>query len=167
MEINHEYFMRKALILAQKAYDEGEVPVGAVVVHDGEIIGAGYNQRTQKQNAMLHAETMAIYNACEKMGSWRLWDCDLYVTLEPCPMCTGAIMNARITTVYYGADNIRAGSCGTVLNLFDYPFTYKVNVVKGILQEECGILMVDFFRSLRKKNKQKKAEEKTLTDTSV
>ena len=161
---NHEYFMRRALVLAQKAFDEGEVPVGAVVVHDGEIIGEGYNVRTQKQNAMLHAETVAIYNACEKMGSWRLWDCCLYVTLEPCPMCTGAIMNARIDTVYYGADNIRAGSCGTVVNLFDYPFTYKVNIVKGILQEECGTLMVNVFRNLREKNKQKKSEENADTE---
>ena len=117
MEVNHEYFMQEALKLAELAYNQKEVPVGAVIVRDGEIVGCGYNTRKQNQNAVLHAETVAIYNACKKLGSWRLWNCDMYVTLEPCPMCTGAIINSRICNVYYGAKNIRAGACGSVINL--------------------------------------------------
>ncbi|MEE0859508.1 MAG: tRNA adenosine(34) deaminase TadA [Acutalibacteraceae bacterium] len=153
------FFMKEALKLAEKAYEENEVPVGAVVVHNGEIIGSGYNVRKQSQNAMLHAETVAIYNACEKLGSWRLWECDLYVTLEPCPMCTGAIINSRICNVYYGAKNIRAGGCGSVVNLFDFPFNHKPNVISGLLEDECGEIMTRFFERVREQRKLEKAKK--------
>ncbi|MEE0930000.1 MAG: tRNA adenosine(34) deaminase TadA [Acutalibacteraceae bacterium] len=155
-----EFYMNEALKLAEKAFDEGEVPVGAVVVHNGEIIGKGYNLRKQSQNAMLHAESIAIYNACEKLGSWRLWECDLYVTLEPCPMCTGAIINSRICNVYYGAHNLRAGGCGSVVNLFDYPFNHKANIISGVLEDKCGAIMTRFFERVRNRRKQEKAEKK-------
>lgn len=155
---NHEFFMKQALLLAEQAFSEGEVPVGAIVVHNGEIIGRGYNQRKHLQNAILHAETMAISEACENMGSWRLWDCDLYVTLEPCPMCTGAIINSRIENIYYGAENIRAGACGSVINLFDYPFNHKANLINGVLQNECGEIMTRFFEKVRNTRKSEKAK---------
>ena len=145
--------MKKALELAQKAFDEDEVPIGAVVVRNGEIVGTGYNKRDSKKNAILHAETVAIYNACEKLGGWRLWECDLYVTLEPCPMCTGAIINSRIRNVYYGAKNPKAGACGSVINLFDYPFNHKPNITSGLLEEECSKIMTDFFLKVRERRK--------------
>lgn len=148
--------MQKALELAKKAFDEDEVPIGAVVVRNGEIVGTGYNKRDSQKNAILHAETVAIYNACEKLGGWRLWECDLYVTLEPCPMCTGAIINSRIRNVYYGAKNPKAGACGSVINLFDYPFNHKPNVTSGLLEEECSKIMTDFFLKVREKRKKEK-----------
>lgn len=113
----HEKFMNAALKLARKAAAEGEVPVGCVVVRDGVIVGRGRNRRETKKDALGHAEIEAIHKACKKLGGWRLHQCDLYVTLEPCPMCTGAIINARIKTVYYGAPDLKAGSCGSVVNL--------------------------------------------------
>ncbi|MEE1056951.1 MAG: tRNA adenosine(34) deaminase TadA [Acutalibacteraceae bacterium] len=159
-----EFYMNEALKLAEKAFEEGEVPVGAVVVHNGEIIGKGYNLRKQSQNAMLHAESVAIYNACEKLGSWRLWECDLYVTLEPCPMCTGAIINSRICNVYYGAKNLRAGGCGSIVNLFDYPFNHKANIISGVLEDECGAIMTRFFEKIRNHRKQEKEIQKALQE---
>ncbi|MEE1281322.1 MAG: tRNA adenosine(34) deaminase TadA [Acutalibacteraceae bacterium] len=154
--VENIFFMHKALELAQKAFDENEVPIGAVVVRNGEIVGTGYNKRDSKKNAMLHAETVAIYNACEKLGGWRLWECDLYVTLEPCPMCTGAIINSRIRNVYYGAKNPKAGACESVINLFDYPFNHKPNITSGLLEEECSKIMTDFFFKVREKRKREK-----------
>ena len=154
--VENIFFMHKALELAQKAFDENEVPIGAVVVRNGEIVGTGYNKRDSKKNAMLHAETVAIYNACEKLGGWRLWECDLYVTLEPCPMCTGAIINSRIRNVYYGAKNPKAGACESVINLFDYPFNHKPNITSGLLEEECSKIMTDFFLKVREKRKKEK-----------
>lgn len=155
-----EKFMLLALQQAEKAFAEDEVPIGAVVVKNGEIISAGYNRRDKCKNALLHAEMTAIYNACEKLGGWRLWECDLYVTLEPCPMCTGAIINSRIRNVYYGAKNPKAGCCESVLNLFDYPFNHKPNVTGGILEEECGKIMTQFFLKVREKRKQEKEQNK-------
>lgn len=159
--------MQKALELAQKAFDEDEVPIGAVVVRNGEIVGTGYNKRDSQKNAMLHAETVAIYNACEKLGGWRLWECDLYVTLEPCPMCTGAIINSRIRNVYYGAKNPKAGACGSVINLFDYPFNHKPNITSGLLEEECSKIMTNFFLKVREKRKREKKANTSITEQTL
>ena len=157
---DNEFYMRKALELAQKAFEEDEVPIGAVVVRNGEIVGTGYNKRDSKKNAMLHAEAIAIYNACKKLGGWRLWECDLYVTVEPCPMCTGAIINSRIRNLYYGAPNPKAGACGSIINLFDYPFNHKPNITSGLLGEECGKIMTSFFLKVRERRKNEKKKNK-------
>lgn len=157
-----EKYMKAALKLAHKAAEEGEVPVGAVVVCDGKIVGRGRNRRETKKNALCHAEIEAINKACKKLGGWRLHRCDLYVTLEPCPMCTGAIINSRIKTLYYGAPDPKAGSCGTLTNLFDIAYNHKPEVVAGLLEEECAETLRTFFRELRarkKAEKLKKAEE--------
>ncbi|MBP3312285.1 MAG: tRNA adenosine(34) deaminase TadA [Butyricicoccus sp.] len=157
-----EKYMKAALKLAHKAAEEGEVPVGAVVVCDGKIVGRGRNRRETKKNALCHAEIEAINKACKKLGGWRLHRCDLYVTLEPCPMCTGAIINSRIKTLYYGAPDPKAGSCGTLTNLFDIAYNHKPEVVAGLLEEECAETLRAFFRELRarkKAEKLKKAEE--------
>ncbi len=156
---DNNFFMRKALELAQIAFEEDEVPIGAVVVRNGEIVGMGYNKRDSQKNAILHAETVAIYNACEKLGGWRLWECDLYVTVEPCPMCTGAIINSRIRNLYFGAKNPKAGACGSIINLFDYPFNHKPNITSGLLEEECSKIMTDFFLKVREKRKKEKKEK--------
>ena len=148
--------MKAALKLAQKAADEGEVPVGAVVVCDGKIVGRGRNRRETKKNALHHAEIEAIEKACKKLGGWRLHRCDLYVTLEPCPMCAGAILNARIPRVYYGARDRAMGACGGVLNLFMEDFPARPALVGGVLREECHQVLADFFRSLRGPNGQKR-----------
>ena len=142
-------FMKRALELAKKAYDSGEVPVGAVIVKNGEIIGEGYNMREQKQNALSHAEMEAINSACKNTGSWRLDDCELYVTLEPCPMCTGAIINARIKTVIFGAFDSSMGCMDSVINLCDYPFNHKVEIYAGICEDECKKMLTDFFALIR------------------
>lgn len=146
-------YMKAALKLAQKAADEGEVPVGAVVVCDGKIVGRGRNRRETKKNAVHHAEMEAIQKACKKLGGWRLHKCDLYVTLEPCPMCTGAIINARIKNLYYGAKDEKAGSCGTVINLFDLPYNHKPEVISGIMEKECSDILKRFFKDLRERKK--------------
>lgn len=142
-------FMKRALELAKKAYDSGEVPVGAVIVKNGEIIGEGYNMREQKQNALSHAEMEAINSACKNTGSWRLDDCEIYVTLEPCPMCTGAIINARIKTVIFGAFDSSMGCMDSVINLCDYPFNHKVEIYAGICEDECKKMLTDFFALIR------------------
>ena len=142
-------FMKRALELAKKAYDSGEVPVGAVIVKNGEIIGEGYNMREQKQNALSHAEMEAINSACENTGSWRLDDCEIYVTLEPCPMCTGAIINARIKTVIFGAFDSKMGCMDSVINLCDYPFNHKPEIYAGICEDECKEILQKFFQNLR------------------
>lgn len=142
-------YMKEALALAIKAGEEGEVPVGAVIVKDGEIIARGRNMREQKQNALSHAEIEAINSACKKLGRWRLDGCELYVTLEPCPMCTGAIINARIKTVIFGAYDLKAGSMDSVVNLCDYPYNHKVEVYGGIMEDECREVLANFFKNLR------------------
>lgn len=152
----HEKFMNAALKLARKAAAEGEVPVGCVVVRDGVIVGRGRNRRETKKNALGHAEIEAINKACKKLGGWRLHQCDLYVTLEPCPMCTGAIINARIKTVYFGASDYKAGSCGSVVNLFDLPYNHKPELVSGLLEQECTEELQKFFRDLRERKKLEK-----------
>ena len=151
-----EKFMKAALKLAHKAAEEGEVPVGCVVVCDGKIVGRGRNRRETKKTALGHAEIEAIGKACRKLGGWRLHRCDLYVTLEPCPMCTGAIINARIRTVYYGAPDPKAGSCGTLTNLFDLPYNHRPEVVAGLMEEACAQELRAFFRALRARKKQEK-----------
>lgn len=149
--MNDEFFMDQAIELAKEAAKEGEVPVGAVVVIDGRIVGRGRNRRETDKNALAHAEIEAINEACKTLGGWRLWQCDMYVTLEPCPMCTGAIINSRIKRLVYGASDSKAGSCGSVVNLFSLPYNHKPEVVSGLKQEECAALLSDFFKRLRKK----------------
>lgn len=153
-----EKMMRLALELAQISAQEGEVPVGAVVARGDEIIAVGRNRREQQKNALCHAELEAIHAACQALGGWRLWECDLYVTLEPCPMCTGAIINSRIARVVYGASDAKAGSCGSVVNLFELPYNHQPELVSGVLQEECGAVLTQFFQSLRDKRSKKKKE---------
>lgn len=143
------HFMNLALDLARQAAAEGEVPVGAVVVCDGKVIGAGRNRRETCGNALAHAELEAINAACRHLGGWQLVGCSLYVTLEPCPMCAGAIINSRIARVVQGAMNTKAGSCGSLINLFDIPYNHQPEVVSGVCADECGALLKDFFRSLR------------------
>lgn len=149
----HEKFMREALQQAEEARKAGEVPVGCVIVRGGEIIARGRNRREEKQSTLSHAETEAIREANRVLGSWRLEDCSLYVTLEPCPMCAGAIINARIPKVYYGARDSVMGACGGVINLFMEDFPNRPALVGGILREECGKILEDFFRDLRKQSK--------------
>lgn len=144
-------YMQEALTLAKMAADEGEVPVGAVVVCDGEIVGRGRNRRESGKNALAHAEIEAINEACKTLGGWRLWKCDLYVTLEPCPMCTGAIINSRIRKLVYGASDHKAGSCGSVVNLFDLPYNHKPEVISGVCEQECSEILTKFFKNLRNK----------------
>jgi len=153
--VTAEEYMREALSLAEEAAAEGEVPVGAVVVRDGVIVGRGRNRRECGKNALAHAEVEAIDNACRTLGGWRLFGCDLYVTLEPCPMCAGAIINSRINRVFYGAADAKAGSCGSVVNLFDLPYNHRPETVSGVLGEECGALLRTFFAGLRQKRTKK------------
>lgn len=141
--------MREAIRLAQEAAAEGEVPVGAVVVKDGVIVGRGRNRREKVKNALCHAEIEAIDEACRTLHGWRLWQCELYVTLEPCPMCAGAAINARLPIVVFGAHDPKAGSCGSVISMFDLPYNHKPAVVAGYLEEECSALLTRFFRDLR------------------
>lgn len=142
-------FMLAAYEMAKQAYDDGEVPVGAVVVRNDEIVAKGRNRREKAKNALLHAEIEAIDNACKALGGWRLWNCELYVTLEPCPMCAGAIINAHIPKVYFGAYDFKNGSCGTITNLFEMPYNFKPECVGGIMADECSALLKDFFKKLR------------------
>ena len=147
--MEQEYFMQQALALAQEAAVHGEVPVGCVIVRNGEIVGRGRNQREEKQAAVSHAEMEAIAQANAALGSWRLDECDLYVTLEPCPMCAGAIINARIPALYYGAKDEKAGCCGSVLNLFEERFNHHPRIYGGVLEAECSALLQSFFQNLR------------------
>lgn len=146
-------YMREALLLADKAAFLGEVPVGAVIVQDGKIIAKGYNRRECDKNALRHAELSAIDEACRVLGGWRLPRCTLYVTLEPCPMCTGAIVNARIDRVVFGAYDKKAGACGSVLDLMAFPLNHKAQIEGGVLEEACAGKLKDFFLCLRKKRK--------------
>lgn len=148
----HEEYMRQALALAQEAAAHGEVPVGCVIVREGQIVGRGRNRREEKQHTSSHAEMEAIRQANEALGTWRLDDCTLYVTLEPCPMCAGAIVQARIPRVVIGSMNAKAGCAGSVLNILKEPgFNHQVKVETGILGEECSCLMTDFFKELRRR----------------
>ena len=149
-------FMRLALDAAKESAAEGEVPVGAVVVRNGEVVAVGRNRRESVKDALSHAEIEAIRTACAVLGGWRLWECEMYVTLEPCPMCAGAILSARIPRVYYGARDRAMGACGGVLNLFMEDFPARPALVGGVLREECHQVLADFFRSLRGPNGQKR-----------
>ena len=146
-----EQFMQQAIALAQQAAALGEVPVGAVVVKNGEVVGRGFNRRETGKNALAHAEIEAINEACRTLGGWRLFGCDLYVTLEPCPMCAGAIINARIDRVFYGASDPKAGSCGSLTDLFALPYNHRPQAVGGVLGQACSQMLTDFFRRLRNK----------------
>ena len=154
---NDEYFMRQAIKEARKAEALDEVPIGAVLVHDGKILARGHNLREKKQSSLAHAEIVAIEKACRKTGSWRLEDCVLYVTLEPCPMCAGAILQSRIAKVVYGAADPKGGSVGTCFNLYDIPgFNHYPEVLGGVLSVDCAMLLKTFFKQKRiKKNAQK------------
>lgn len=150
--MDHEKYMRMALELAAQAEGDGDVPVGCVIVKDGQVIGRGRNRREERGDATAHAEVEAIRNACARTGSWRLTDCTLYVTLEPCPMCAGAIINSRIHTLRYGTRDDKAGCCGSVLNLFEERFNHHPRIYQGPLKEECEGQLQDFFRGLREKD---------------
>lgn len=151
---NHEEFMNAALIEANKAYAIGEVPIGAVVVRNGEIIGRGYNQRETGKRAIAHAEILAIEDACANLNGWRLMDCDLYVTLEPCLMCGGAIYQSRIVNLYFGASDPKSGAFGSLYNLSeDDRLNHRVTTYKGVLEEECSQILRTFFKELRMKKK--------------
>ena len=148
--MEHQDYMEQALALAREAAAHGEVPVGCVIVHRGQIIGRGRNRREEKQAVYSHAEMEAMAEANAALGSWRLEDCDLYVTLEPCPMCAGAILNARVRRVFYGARDRAMGACGGVLNLFMEDFPHHPQLVGGILAEDCQTVLSAFFKELRK-----------------
>ena len=150
-------FMRAAIKQAQKAYEKSEVPIGCVIVHDGKIIARGYNRRNTDRSTLAHAEITAIRKAAKKLGDWRLEDCTLYVTLEPCPMCAGAIVQARITECVIGCMNPKAGCAGSVTNLLEMDgFNHKVIVRRGILEEECSSMLKTFFRELRGRDAERK-----------
>ncbi len=150
----YEEYMAQALALAREAAAAGEVPVGCVIVREGQVVGRGRNRREERQRTSSHAEMEAIAQANATLGTWRLEDCALYVTLEPCPMCAGAILNARIPRVYYGARDSVMGACGGVLNLFMEDFPNRPALVGGILEEACRQVLEDFFRSLRQGSSQ-------------
>ena len=150
--LKKEKFMKEAIKQAKKAYDKEEIPVGAVIVKDGKIIARGYNKKEEKKDTTQHAEIIAIQKASRKIGAWRLQDCEMYVTLEPCAMCTGALIQARLKRVYIGAMDPKTGACGSVLNLLeDYKFNHKVEVETNIMQKECEKILKDFFKYLRSK----------------
>ncbi len=158
-----EKYMKEALKQAKKAYALGEVPIGCVIVHEGKIIGRGYNRRNTDKNTLSHAEITAINKASKKIGDWRLEDCTLYVTLEPCQMCAGAIVQARIPEVIMGCMNPKAGCAGSILNILEMPeFNHQVNVTRGILEQECSDMLKTFFTELRVRNKKEKEERKKL-----
>ena len=144
-----EKFMKEALKEAKKAYEKLEVPVGAVIVKNGKIIARAHNLKETKKDTTKHAEILAIEKASKKLNAWRLLDCEMYITLEPCSMCAGAIINSRIKKIYIGALDEKTGAAGSVFNLFDYKFNHKVEVEKGILQKECEKVLKDFFKELR------------------
>lgn len=151
--------MKEALKEAKKAYEKEEVPVGAVIVKDGKIIARSHNLKETKNSSVCHAEILAIEKACKKLGAWRLTDCDMYVTLEPCPMCAGALINSRIRKLYIGTNDEKTGACGSKINLLeDVIFNHKVEIERGILQPECEEILKDFFKFLRERNKNGKKE---------
>ena len=152
-----ETYMKEALKEARKAYKKLEIPVGAVIIKDGEIIARGHNVKEEKKDTTKHAEIIAIQKASKKLDNWRLNDCEMYITLEPCPMCAGAIIQSRIKKVYIGAMDEKTGACGSVLNLLeDYKFNHKVEVEKGILKDDCEKMLKEFFVMLREYKKSKR-----------
>lgn len=157
--MDDKFYMKRALSRAKAAYKEGETPVGAVIVKDGRIIATGRNFREKRKNALCHAEIVAINRACKRLGAWRLVDCDLYVTLEPCAMCAGAIINARIRRVVYGAADAKAGSFGSVTDLSCYPYNHKPQITSGVMEKECADMLSSFFKELRSQKKKNKLSE--------
>ena len=154
--MNKEYFMKEALKEARKAYKKEEIPVGAVIVKNGEIIARAHNLRETKHSSIAHAEILAIEKANKKTGAWRLEDSEMYITLEPCMMCMGAIINSRIKKIYIGTLDPKTGSCQSVINIDDYKFNHVVEIETGILKEECEYILKDFFKMLRQKKRRKK-----------
>ena len=151
-----EKYMKEAIKLARQAAEEGDVPVGCVIVSSrGDIVGTGRNRRETAKNAVAHAEIEAIASACRSLGTWRLTDCEMYVTLEPCPMCAGAIINSRVGKLYYGAREENFGSCGSVINLFMERYGYSPQIVGGILKEESETLLKEFFKDIRRRDEGK------------
>ena len=162
-----EKYMKEALKQAKKAYALGEVPIGCVIVHEGKIIGRGYNRRNTDKNTLAHAEITAINKASKVIGDWRLEECTLYVTLEPCQMCAGAIVQARIPEVVMGCMNPKAGCAGSILNILEmHQFNHQVKVTRGILEADCSQMLKTFFEELRIRNKQEKAARKASGDLS-
>lgn len=156
-----EKYMRQAIRLAGKAAELGEVPIGCVIEYQGKVIGRGYNRRTTDKSTLAHAEIIAIKKACKKMGDWRLEDCTMYVTLEPCQMCAGAIVQARVKKVVIGCMNPKAGCAGSILNVLQMDeFNHQVEIERGVLEEECSQMLTSFFKNLRKKLKVEKEENK-------
>lgn len=163
-----QFFMREAIKEALKAREKKEVPIGAVVVYQGKIIGRGHNIRETSQDATTHAELLAIKEACQYKGNWRLEECQLFVTLEPCPMCSGGIILARLESVYFGAMDPKAGTAGSLMNLLiDERFNHQPYIESGILEEECGELLRTFFKELRERNKQKKRDKQALVEKEI
>ena len=157
-----EKFMKEAIRQARKAGAIGDVPIGCVIVHEGKIIARGYNKRNKNKTVLAHAELLAMSKACKKMGDWRLEECTMYITLEPCQMCAGAIVQARIPRVVIGSMNPKAGCGGSILNLLEMEeFNHQVDVTRGVLDEECSEMLSAFFRELRRKQKEKKKQSKT------
>lgn len=160
-----EKYMKEAVRQAKKAYAIGEVPIGCVIVYEGKVIGRGYNRRTIDKNTLAHAELIAIRKASKKMGDWRLQGCTMYVTLEPCQMCSGAIVQARIPHVVIGCMNPKAGCAGSILNLLEMPeFNHQVEITRGVLEEECSAALKQFFKDLRIRNK---LEKKSSTPAEI
>lgn len=156
-----EKYMKQAIRLAGKAAELGEVPIGCVIEYQGKVIGRGYNRRTTDKSTLAHAEIIAIKKACKKMGDWRLEDCTMYVTLEPCQMCAGAIVQARVKKVVIGCMNPKAGCAGSILNVLQMDeFNHQVEIERGVLEEECSQMLTSFFKNLRKKLKVEKEENK-------
>lgn len=151
-----EEFMKQALKEAQKAFKKEEIPVGAIIVKEGQIIARAHNQKETKHDTTKHAEILAIQKASKKIGAWRLEKCEMYVTLEPCTMCMGAIINARLKKLYVGTLDSKTGACGSFIDLTKYKYNHKVEIEKGILQQECEYILKDFFKQLRKKKKEEK-----------
>ena len=163
---NHEHYMKLALQEAKKAYKLGEVPIGCVIVYEDKIVGRGYNRRNTDKNTLAHAEITAIKKASKFIGDWRLEDCTLYVTLEPCQMCSGAIVQARIPTVVIGCMNPKAGCAGSILNILNIPeFNHQVHTISGILEEECSQMLTTFFKELRIKKKNGQDPQSLSTKT--
>jgi tRNA(adenine34) deaminase len=156
-----EKYMKQAIRLAGKAAELGEVPIGCVIEYQGKVIGRGYNRRTTDKSTLAHAEIIAIKKACKKMGDWRLEDCTMYVTLEPCQMCAGAIVQARVKKVVIGCMNPKAGCAGSILNVLQMDeFNHQVELERGVSEEECSQMLTSFFKNLRKKLKVEKEENK-------
>jgi len=156
-----EKYMKQAIKLAEKAAELGEVPIGCVIEYQGKVIGRGYNRRTTDKSTLAHAEIIAIKKACKKMGDWRLEDCTMYVTLEPCQMCAGAIVQARVKKVVIGCMNPKAGCAGSILNVLQMDeFNHQVEIERGVLEEECSQMLTSFFKNLRKKLKVEKEENR-------